>query len=282
MAATFLPLAIAISLVSQNPQAAAPADGSHEDRLRFIKDKASRLSLFYESSHEALSLANEPVLRFSNPERDHGTWDGATFLWLDGKRPVSAVSLSLRRPNNEVVFEFTSFVKVPLVCERGETKLWTPKNGGLLAQPIPDAPAAADSTTGRLAQMRTIARRFSAECFYKEETATQLRLLPQPLYRLADEKQGVVDGALFAMVVSNDPEILLLIESSNVASAGESPWRYSVCRMSSLKQVVRFDEKEIVSFPAFYKTPSAERKTGPYAESFQGRYHPPANPPPNK
>jgi hypothetical protein len=201
---------------------------------------------------------------------------------LDGKRPVSAVSFGLRRPNNEVFFEFTSFVNAPLVCERGESKLWFPQTGGLLAQPIPDAPPPADSAAGRLSQMRTIARRFSATCIYKEETFSQLRLLPQPLYRFDDKKQNVVDGGVFAMVVSNDPEILLLIEASNVAAVGQPQWRYSVGRMSSQKQIVRFDDQEIVTFPAFYKMPAVERKTGPYTETFQGRYHPPVGPLPTE
>ena len=61
--------------------------------------------------------------------------------------------------------------------------------------------------------MRTLARRFSATCYYKEEI-TQLRVLPQPLYRFSDEKRGIVDGALFALVVSNDAELLLLLEAA--------------------------------------------------------------------
>lgn len=280
MTATLLPLTIALSLLSQSPPAAAPEDGSHEDRLRYLKDKASRLTLIDESTKRPLTLTEEPVLRFSNPERDRGTWDGATFLWLDGKRPVSAVSFGLRRPNNEVFFEFTSLTKAPLVCERGQTKLWSPPTGALLAQPIADAPPPADNAAGRLLQMRTIARRFSATCIYKEDSSSQLRLLPQPLYRFDDKKQEVLDGAVFAMVVSNDPEVLLLIEASGAAVSVQPPWRYSVGRMSSQQQIVRFDDKEIVSFPPFYKMPSAERKTGPYTETFQGRYQPSVTPRP--
>ena len=51
--------------------------------------------------------------------------------------------------------------------------------------------------------MRDFAPRFSASCSRNGAT-TQLRLLPQPLYRLADEKRKILDGGLFALVVSND------------------------------------------------------------------------------
>jgi len=275
MAFTSLPITIVITLLTQLPPGPEQADRGHEDRLRFIKEKASRLDLSYASTQESLTLTAEPVLRFSNPERDRGTWDGATFLWLDRKRPVSAASFGLRRPNNDVFFEFTSFVAAPLTCKRGETVLWAPLSGSLIAQPLANVSPAADLPASRLTQMRDIARRFSAKCVYKEETASQLRLLPQPIYRFADEEAHIRDGAVFVMVISNDPEILLLIEALSDSSPDKPQWRYSVCRMSSQQQIVRFDNEEIATFPAFYQLPPAERKAGPYTESFQGKYRPP-------
>ena len=119
--------------------------------------------------------------------------------------------------------------------------------------------------------MRTLARRFTAACTFKEDT-TQLRLLPQPLYRYADEKQGLLDGALFALVVSNDPEMFLTLEAVRERDGDEHQWHYALARMSSLKHTVQLDEAEIWSIPGFYTIPAAERKTGPYVEAFQGTF----------
>src|SRR5204862_237492 len=121
-------------------------------------------------------LKEEPILRYSNPERDSGTWDGATFLWLDGARPIAAICFGIRRPNNAVFREHTSFSKTPLVCRKASGIAWTPHTGGLLDRDMPDAPSPAENAQGRLNQMRTLARRFSGTCYYKE-SATQLRLM---------------------------------------------------------------------------------------------------------
>jgi hypothetical protein len=119
--------------------------------------------------------------------------------------------------------------------------------------------------------MRDLVRRFPATCYWGTDV-THLRLQPQPLYRYAEEKQGILDGALFSMVVSNDPEMFVLLEAMSEATPGASRWRYSLARMSSLKQTVNLDDKEIWSIISFYRIPSSERKTGPYIEGRMGVY----------
>src|SRR5262249_13603817 len=132
-----------------------------------------------------------------------------------------------------------------------------------------------------LTQMRTLARRFSATCYWASDV-TQLRLMPQPIHRFTDEKEGIIDGALFAMVVSNDPEMFVLLEAVQNTAGGKPTWRYSLARMSSLKHTVKLDDNEIWSIPSFYRIPPAERKTGPYIEGPLGKYTNSAVPPPTK
>jgi hypothetical protein len=273
MAAAILPFALTVALLTPAQAAPLPADGLREDRLRFMKDRASHLNLYRPSASEPFALKDEPILRYSNPERDSGTSDGATFLWLEGPRPIAAVSFGIRGMSNAVFLELTSFVGEPFVCRRGSTTVWSPQMREPLARELPDAPPAANTAGGRLTQMRTLARRFSATCYFKND-ATQLRLLPQPLYRYPDEKEGILDAGLFAMVVSNDPEMFLTVEAISNPEPGKSPWRYSLARMSSLKQVVRLDDKEVWMVPGYYTIPPAERKNGPYVEVFQGNYAP--------
>src|SRR5437773_1001301 len=227
-------LAIVSAVVGQLPAVSSSPDAGRQERLRFLKDKAAEFSLLRESAKEPLSLKEEPVLRYSIPERDNGTWDGATFLWLEDARPVAAISLGIRRPDDKVVFEHTSFSGTPLVCRRDGAAVWSPRTGGLLNRPIDDASSPAETAAARLTQMRTLVRRFSATCYWGAD-ATQLRLLPQPIYRFADEKDGILDGALFALVVANDPEMFVLLEAVQNSAGGKASWRYSLARMSSLK-----------------------------------------------
>lgn len=54
--------------------------------------------------------------------------------------------------------------------------------------------------------MRALAREFKASVDL-EEGGTELRQLPQPLFRYESKS----DGAIFAFVLATDPEALLLI-----------------------------------------------------------------------
>jgi hypothetical protein len=269
MSNVFLPLTLVALLTQLEDQRAE--DAARRERLEYMHARAAELTLVGDQSPEPLPLKSEPVLRYTNPERDSGTWDGATFLWLDGSRPVAAVSLGIRAPKNAVFREHTSLSRSPLVCRRGNGVVWSPKVGGVEPQAVPDAPPPSDTQTGRLIQMRSLARRFSGSCTLKEET-TQLRVLPQPLYRYADDKQGVMDGALFAMVVSNDPELFLILEAKENENSRKPEWNFALARMSSLKLQVSLDEKEVWSVPGYYTIPAAERQAGPYIESFQGTF----------
>src|SRR5207249_1176358 len=200
-------------------------------------------SLFRQKTPDApLTLKTEPIIFYSNPEGP--SHSGATFLWLDGERPIAAISLSIRRPNDTVAHEMTSFSAAPLDCQRRGKSVWTPKTGGLLAQPFADAPPPAASEPQRLTQMRNLARRFTATRQGSTDTHPQeLRLLTTPLYRFSASDQGIFDGALFAFAISNDPDMFLLLE----ATAQPPRWQYSLARMSSVAEIVRLDDAEVFS-----------------------------------
>jgi len=250
-----------------------------------VAERTEQLKLFTEKSAEIelrrgteapFTLVKEPVLRYSNAEREIGSLDGGTYIWLDGARPVTVVSFSVRRQGNAVYRECTSLSKTPLVCQVGGTPVWSPKQGGLLDQPLADAPPPAASKPLRLTQLRAAARRFTAACYHpRSGEPTELRLLTQPLYRYDDEKKGLLDGAVFAFVVSNDPELLLVLEAVR-PEGGAASWRYSLARMSSLKETVRLDGKEAWTVSNFYQDPAEDRRTGPYIEGRIGVFNAPA------
>jgi hypothetical protein len=264
------------------PSAEVPSADERLEQLQFFKSQVAELQLIRgTSAKEPQPLMPEPVLRYSNSEREIGSLDGATFLWLDGARPIAAISYSIRRLNNDAYHECTSLTGEPLVCRRGEQPIWSPKSGGLLAQKLTGAPAPAAGKVQRLTQMREQARRFTADCYHpRTDAPTELRLLPQPLYRFAEDKADVLDGGLFAFVVSNDPELFLLLEAVGDAG-GDAHWQFSLARMSSVKLSVRLDDKEIWSVGNYWQDRTEDRKTGPYVEAKSGTFTPaaaPANP----
>jgi hypothetical protein len=236
-----------------------------------MKETAAVLELYRQPGADKLPLLAEPVLRYSNAERDIGSLDGAMFVWIEDTRPMAAVSFSVRRLNNSLYYECASFSSSQLECRRNDLPIWSPQRGGLMHQRLSEAPPVAGTKPQRLTQMRNLARRFTAKCYSsRTDEPTELRLLPQPLHRFSVETSGILDGAMFAFVVSNDPELLLLLEAASAEAAGAPEWRFSLARMSSLKETVSFDSQEIWSVPNYYRDPAEDRKTGPYVEARVG------------
>lgn len=275
---------IAAVALAQNPPADEAGRASERtEQLKHFKQRTAEMELRRGQEAPPLAIATEPVLRYSNAEREIGSLDGAMFLWLEMARPIAAVSLSVRRQGNQVYRECTSFSRTPLVCASGGMPVWSPKVGGLLDQKLADAPEPAATKTQRLTQLRSLARRFSASCYHARSRETsELRLLTQPLYRYEDEKAGILDGGLFAFVVSNDPELLLIVEAVQASTTrstkgGPAAWRYSLARMSSLQETVKLDGKEVWTVPNYYEDPQEDRRTGPYVEARIGVF---ANPSP--
>src|SRR5205823_183628 len=76
--------------------------------------------------------------------------------------------------------------------------------------------APADTAAGRQLQMRALARRFTgylAEPGEADDKLTELRLMAKPLHQYEATDGSGREGAVFALVTTTDPEIVLLIES---------------------------------------------------------------------
>jgi hypothetical protein len=271
MSAAVASLVVLMSSLGQTTSAAAPKDDARSEQQRFLQSKAGELTIRRPGA-EPLTLVPEPVLHYSNAELAIGSLDGAAFLWLDGSRPAAVISHWINHPRNVVYREGTALTGEPFQCTRDGVPVWTPQAGGFSPRPMPDAPAPVASKPLRLTQMRALARRFSATGYSSQtDEPTELRLLPQPLYRYTDEANDVLDGGLFAFVLSNDPEFFVLLEALQAPEGGSS-WRYTLARMSSRKHIVRLDGKEIWSVTNYYTHPRESRTTGPYVEGKIGPY----------
>lgn len=156
-------------------------------------------------------LATEPVLRFSNPVGK--AQDGSIFLWTDHQgRPVIAAQVSLNLKGNWV-HELSSLSSEPLSGKLKAGQSWSTKKPGVEFRPVDGAPVPAQSTAGRLAQMRAICEEFQVEDNFERQSWQQLRLLRKPLLRYGQTGTGLMDGALFAYVLTTDPEAYLILEA---------------------------------------------------------------------
>jgi len=272
LACLFLLAASLRATRADDPPNDADTAAARQARLDYLKLRAAECELFKQADRSSpLPLSKEALLRYTNPVRGIKLSDGATFLWLDGQRPLAVATWSLRGPGN-VWREFTSLSGEPLACMRGGVEIWSPKTGGLLDQLLPDAPVPLPSATRRLGQMRDLAGRFSATVYLPpdETVVTELRLLSQPIYRYKEESAGILDGGLFSLAEATDPEVLLLLEARRSKPEGDYHWRYTLARMTSVRTIVRLDAKERWSLPNFWVNPRSP--SDPYFESGDGKY----------
>jgi hypothetical protein len=223
--------------------AGPPASG--QQSFKELKQAASDYAIAEDASPPIpLTLAPEPALRWSNPQRN--TPDGAVFLWLAEGRPKAVASLYRYRVDGAMVedHEFQSLSTSGITARRDGRPIWSTALPGVEFKPIPGAPKPAASPNDRLRQMRALAREFRGYLGVQERQ-TELRLLTQPLLRYEAQPAGGKDGALFAFVQATDPEILLLIEER--PDGGAPAWHYALARMSMVNLRAHHKDREVWS-----------------------------------
>jgi hypothetical protein len=210
--------------------------------------KAKALVVLVGEQQTKASLRAEPLLRWSNPTA--GSVHGEVFLWHVEGRPVAAASIfRWYHPYKDVTIEIVSLSPSSVSASEGKEVLWDSRSAGVTFHELTGAPAPATARGGRLSQMRAAARRFEARLKDErggERVERQLRLLNQPIHRYESAKQGVIDGALFALAEVTDPEVVVMIEA---VKAGDSrKWRYALARMNNHELEVRLDGKAVQTF----------------------------------
>jgi hypothetical protein len=207
---------------------------------------AADYQLAREPEHRPLALVQQPTYTWAR-SGPHGGSYGSVYVWTD-RGNAEAVACFWRYPGTggtlSVVHELHSLSPVVLNSTGKESDSWKPK-AGLKRHPLADAPLPAASTTGRMQQMRALCRDFSARSVSSGGERTELRLLPQPLYRYESTHPGLVDGALFAFVCSigTDPELFLVLEALDDPDGAR--WHYALARFSHMNLFVNYKDKEV-------------------------------------
>lgn len=233
-----------LGLLCMGPAAAAhdqpPASDAEEASRRLETMRRSAAVYQLQAATEppvSLEVREEPLLRWNNPVS--GVKDGIIALWTDpAGRPWVVAQIFLSR-DGVWIHEFQSIGPRPLTMSREGVRLWATSEGGVEMKPLPDAPAPAATAAARLAQMRGLARQFSAAVDFKTDfrdtktTHYELRLLPRPLYRYAAERDEIRDGAIFAFVQGTNPEVFLLLETRTGDSGAQ--WFYGLAPMTGYR-----------------------------------------------
>jgi hypothetical protein len=220
-----------------------------KERLKTMMEALGeyRVEVKGESGPETAKLLQVPALRWTNTVS--GTKDGVVAMWIGGGRPQVIVQFSWR---NVFIHEFCSTATGPLTMYRNGQAVWSPAVAGVTMQPIPDAPPPAESAVKRLTQMRKLAERFEVIDDFRPSYADPkterhtLRLLTKPLFRYEPSSE-IIDGAVFGLVITTDPESLLLIEAHKTDKGAE--WRYALTRMTVYELTGKLDGTQVWSAP---------------------------------
>jgi hypothetical protein len=232
-------------LVAQDADSAKEAERA--EHLARMKAVASSIQLLADPQkrESAVKLVAEPVLRYTDNTRENR--ESSLWIWSGGGRPAAilAVEFYPQPPKGpRWLFEIASLSPERIAAQCGDDLQWTAKEPGLKLTPLSDVQPPAETAARRLSQMKAIFRTFTAHESAVIVGRIELRQLTSPLVRYADERAGVVDGAIFAFANGTNPEVLLILEAHSIRD-GTLVWRYSLAQMTGGEVSVELGGKEV-------------------------------------
>jgi hypothetical protein len=222
--------------------------GNAAKAAEFAATEAVRYEIRPDDDKAPFKLTADPVLRWSNPTT--GEVYGSVYLWTRDGCPAAVASIYQYFDRKQLNVELVSLSESPLSAKRNDKVRWTPE-AGIEFRTLPDAPAPADTRERRRLQARALAGKFVGHLAERgnDNKLQELRLLAKPLVQYEATDKSGREGAVFAFVTTNDPEILLLIES-RPAKAGGREWVWAAARMHYCRLLLRLGEKDVWDVPA--------------------------------
>jgi hypothetical protein len=228
-------------------------------KFNSIADTEARgFQVSYMDSQNIFDLVPQPLQTWTNPVS--GSIRGRVYVWTQDGIPILLASVYKYDEQSHVSSEFHALARRPIAGKSGSGERWEVRSPSVEFRNLPNTPKPATSRSARLAQMREIARRFSASRIDPDKSNWDLRLLSQPLYRYP-EKTKNNDGALFVFVQGTNPDVILLIEAND--PVGNSEWKYALARMHRYELKVHLDGSQIHQFPALSSVEVVD-KSKPY------------------
>jgi len=191
--------------------AQSDADYSPQLLQKFFLHEAKLFEIIVEGRETAPLLRSEPILNWQNAERQGQL--GSVFVCTNEGRPELIISIFTYSGKNGMRHrhELISMVDRPMKVIHDGERVWKPSAAELKGREILDVGEPETTAVRRMSQMRAIMRQMQGKVF--TEPPSTLNLLPQPLFRYTSASNGIVDGAIFAMALGTDPDILVLVEA---------------------------------------------------------------------
>ncbi|OYV96418.1 MAG: hypothetical protein B7Z73_00740 [Planctomycetia bacterium 21-64-5] len=229
---------------AQTPAAKEPSDDEKE-QLRIAKRHVMNLNMrVLGGADGAVPPVDRPLLAYGDPARttSHGT------LWAFGTRGRPDAFMELWQGTETQTFWYQSLIRAGdrrLVLELPGGRQWRPPQEKIARNLIGDAAPPSANRPGRLRQLKSLARRFTAyEVGDPDRARFELRLLVQPVHRYDDADHALQDGAAFIFAHGTNPELVLLIEALGTA-VDQAHWHYSAFPSSSAELHVELDGHEV-------------------------------------
>jgi hypothetical protein len=227
-------LLIGMTAVADDPTAAPRFD---------FASSAAKYEVEVRGSGKKCEPYQVDLLKWTNPIR--GTLAGSVFIWTRDGMPQAACCMYAYRDKGgyAVDHELVSLTTEKLDASYAGESVWKAEDAGIAWSPIPKAPAPAATRPARLVQMRNLAKTFIGYIGTPAKRRTDLRLLPQPIYRHPEKAE--MDGGVFAFVQATDPEVLLLMRINKKA---ESPvWEFAAARMTIVHAFLTVEDRVVWS-----------------------------------
>ena len=219
-----------------------------DERLAFMVKHARGYVGKCERTSQTIKPMPKALLRWQNLHNK--TMDGILAGWVDEDGRPRAIAQIFWVPDTpgRYAVEFQSFWQGPMRFESAEDPTWNPRAPGLEWKEFPEKIRPVESKRLRLSQMRKLARDFRGDDrFYREKNT--LRLMPNPMIRYASSKDGLIDGAVFALCLGTDPEMLITIEAWQTKEDKEGTYRWAFAPMTSWPLKGYLNGKEVYNKP---------------------------------
>lgn len=225
-------------------------------RSGFLLDQADLIEIELVAKDGTGQLAKRveaPLLKYQNPLFPAQS-DGLLIAWTVDSLPVALASYSIRH-EREIFRELAICSERPLRCTIRDRTFWTPQPV-FARRAIADDIPVPENERLRLRMMKRIAARFESG---------KKRVLPTPVYRYQSDSGRVIDGGLFVLTDTNDPEILIQIEAVQSEGEATASWQYSLVRMNSQPQKVYMSGDLVWELAGYWRNP--KHITDPYKEA---------------
>jgi hypothetical protein len=206
-----------------------------DKRMAFMKSALSHFTIQVGNRKEAAKVG-VPCLRWTDPVSN--STDGVVAVYAhNGGRP-DAIAQFFFNARKKWIAEFTIIPDGDVTILRSGREHWKPSEYVCKFTDLPGFPVPAAKPALRLPQMRAIAADFAVVDYLGDQEVKQnLRLLPQPAYRYAEDGK-IVDGAVFIFAHGTNPECCVLLEAYRDGKG--SRHRYAVAPMSIYRLEARY------------------------------------------